>query len=477
MRLWLVFFICYFRNNINYLIEITGKCLKPTSIPRRKLPIGSHQSVIKKRTTLNSNKKALPSKSTIKNNKHINIGNHIEDVNLEQESFPSRIQPIKTYVNKKKASSIDQMNKRNIENDIIDHVPPEPLDPLHIANVSAFSETLMNESNHIHCASFVSDILNNVEISDEHEEDEAEYEDYILSLQDKETQTSKDYKDPLLSYEKFSPAVLLHFTGLTPNRFEFLYKRTKAYKSPVECCLLKDQLLITLMKYKKNYEYIDLAMYFGIHRNTISRIVHIWTDILFICFHKVDFWEMRYTRDDLYTVMLDCTEIPIEKPKDANMQQVTWSNYKNTNTFKSLIGNDEAGSIIFISELFVGGISDREIVKKSGILDKLQPGDCVLADRGFVISDLLEEKNVLLNLPPFLRNKTQFTEDEVRKTRRIASRRICVENVIGQAKKAKILTDRCKSHLWPIMNKIHYNCFSIANIRNPVVTIPHRDDT
>lgn len=359
----------------------------------------------------------------------------------------------------------------------VDHDSLESVDALHIANLSPFNETLMNETNHLQSSSFVSDILNSVEISDEHEEDDEENQNFNLTRGDKETQTSKDFKEPLLSYERFTAPVLLHFTGLTPNRFEFLYKRTKGHKSPVECCLLKDQLLITLMKYKKNYEYIDLAMYFGINRNTISRIVHIWTDILFICFHKVDFWEMKYSRDDLYTVMLDCTEIPIEKPKDANMQQVTWSNYKNTNTFKSLIGNDEAGSIIFISDIFVGGISDREIVKKSGILDKLQPGDSVLADRGFVISDLLEDKNVLLNLPPFLRNKTQFSEDEVRKTRRIASRRITVENVIGQAKKAKILTDRCKSHLWPIMNKIHYNCFSIANIRNPVVKIPARDDT
>lgn len=351
-----------------------------------------------------------------------------------------------------------------------------------------------NELNDVDCASFVSDALNNLENINEYDDpnnkleisdDEYEYEPYKeyepieVTYEDKAVQTSKHFifEEPLVSFDKLKPSELLHFTGLTPTRFEFLFKRAKVLKSPVECCLQKDQLLITLMKYKKNYEYTDLSIFFRIHRNTISKIVHIWTDILFICFQKVDFWELRYTRDDLYTVMLDCTEIPIEKPKDANMQQVTWSNYKNTNTFKSLIGNDEAGSITFISDLFVGGISDREIVKKSGILDKLQSGDCVLADRGFVISDLLEEKNVLLNLPPFLRNKPQFTEDEVRKTRRIASRRITVENVIGQGKKAKILTDRCKSHLWPIMNKIHYNCFSIANIRNPVVSIPSRDDT
>lgn len=341
-----------------------------------------------------------------------------------------------------------------MENDICEHEILEPLLSTKDAAMeieSTLNETNPNELIDVNHSSFVSDVLNNLEIGDdEHEpneldisDDEYEYEPYEemeVTYEDKEVQTSKHFifEEPLVSFDKLKPSELLHFTGLTPKRFEFLYKRAKVLKSSVECCLFKDQLLITLMKYKKNYEYTDLSIFFRINRNTISRIVHIWTDILFICFQKVDFWELRYTREDLYTVMLDCTEIPIEKPKNANMQQVTWSNYKNTNTFKSLIGNDEAGSIIFISDLFVGGISDREIVKKSGILDKLQPGDCVLADRGFVISDLLEEKNVLLNLPPFLRSKPQFTEDEVRKTRRIASRRITVENVIGQGKKSKI---------------------------------------
>jgi hypothetical protein len=33
--------------------------------------------------------------------------------------------------------------------------------------------------------------------------------------------------------------------------------------------------------------------------------------------------------------------------------------------------------------------SDRAIIEKSGILDKINPGDLILADRGFTIEDLL----------------------------------------------------------------------------------------
>lgn len=423
----------------------TDRRLKKGSIPNRNLPIGSHDHVIKNRVTLNSNKNSVCSKQLL----------------IKTPSEPSNV---KNYIRERATANAHQASL--VENDIRERGNEQE---------TLLNETTFNELNDINAASFIADVLQNIEMDD----GQGHNKEHSVTYEDKETQTTKHhiFDEPLISYDKLSGSELLHFTGLTSNRFEFLFARAKQYKSSIKCCLLKDQLLITLMKYKKNYEYVDLAIFFRINRHTISRIVYLWTDILYISFKKVDFWNMRYTRNDLYTAMLDCTEIPIEKPKDPNMQQVTWSNYKNTNTFKSLIGNDEAGSIIYISDLFVGGISDREIVKKSGILDKLQPGDSVLADRGFVISDLLEEKNVLLNLPPFLRNKSQFSEDEVRKTRRIASRRITVENVIGQAKKSKILSDRCKSHLWPIMNKIHYNCFSIANIRNPVVNIPSRDDT
>lgn len=100
-----------------------------------------------------------------------------------------------------------------------------------------------------------------------------------------------------------------------------------------------------------------------------------------------------------------------------------------------MVSCDENGGVNFISEAYVGSTSDREIVVKSGLIDKLQKGDAILADKGFDVSDLLESKGILLNIPPFLKDKKQLSERDVMKTRAIANKRILIENVNCRAKK------------------------------------------
>ncbi|XP_033739285.1 THAP domain-containing protein 3-like [Pecten maximus] len=47
-------------------------------------------------------------------------------------------------------------------------------------------------------------------------------------------------------------------------------------------------------------------------------------------------------------------------------------------------------------------ISDKEITRVSGLLDLLDVGDEVMADKGFLIQDLLQKVGVKLVIPPFL---------------------------------------------------------------------------
>ena len=61
-----------------------------------------------------------------------------------------------------------------------------------------------------------------------------------------------------------------------------------------------------------------------------------------------------------------------------------------------------SGAITFISQLYTGCISDREIVIRSGFLAQaFDDGDTVVDDKGFTIQDLLP-LGTTLNILPFL---------------------------------------------------------------------------
>ena len=76
----------------------------------------------------------------------------------------------------------------------------------------------------------------------------------------------------------------------------------------------------------------------------------------------------------------------------------------------------------FISQLFDGSISDREIVSRSGFLEPSlwNSQDSAMADRGFVIYDI----------PCFLAGRDQLTAAEVKESQSIASVRIHVKRFI-----------------------------------------------
>ena len=63
-------------------------------------------------------------------------------------------------------------------------------------------------------------------------------------------------------------------------------------------------------------------------------------------------------------IILDATEIFIEQPNLPELQQMTFSNYKNHNMFKDLVGISLDGMITFVSSFFPGCISDKELTRR-----------------------------------------------------------------------------------------------------------------
>ena len=62
-----------------------------------------------------------------------------------------------------------------------------------------------------------------------------------------------------------------------------------------------------------------------------------------------------------------------------------------------------------------------------------------MSDQGFNVQDMLALKGVKVNVPPFMNQSGQFTEQEMLPTRRIATLRIHVEHAIEHKKNYHIL--------------------------------------
>ena len=212
------------------------------------------------------------------------------------------------------------------------------------------------------------------------------------------------------------------------------------------------EFLMTLMKLRLNLKNKDLTYCFGVCESVVTHTVYKWLNILYMALKFLIRWP---DRDELWktlpecfrgqfdkvVVIIDCTEVYIEWATNVLARSQTWSNYKSHNTVKYLIGITPQGTVSFVSEGWGGRVSDKAITKESGILNKLLPGDMVMADRGFNIADLVAEYRAEAILPAFTRGKTQLSSKEVLESRAVARVRIHVEWLIGMVKQKNIILD------------------------------------
>jgi len=166
--------------------------------------------------------------------------------------------------------------------------------------------------------------------------------------------------------------------------------------------------------------------------------------------------------------IIDCFGVFIQRPGQLTAGAQTWSNYKHNNTIKFLVSITPSGAISFVSRAFSGRTSDKGITQRSGFLDKLEHGDQVLADRGFLISEDLANRNASLIIPAFTRGKQQLSAREVEQSRRIAHVCIHVERAIERLKNFNILST--SMHMVPHADSIVTICSAICNLQPKLVS-------
>ena len=203
------------------------------------------------------------------------------------------------------------------------------------------------------------------------------------------------------------------------------------------------EFILTLMKLRLNTPMQDLAYRFGVSRSTVSRIFQKWMIVMDCRLQPLivwpdcgDLWRtmpqcFQFSFGKRVTVIIDCFEVFTNRPSNLYARAQTYSSYKNHNTVKILIEITPQGSISFVSQAWGGRTSDKYLTDNCGILNKLLPGDLVMADRGFTIHESVLMQRAELVSPAFTKGKDQLDPVDVEKTRGIANVRIHVERVIG----------------------------------------------
>ena len=298
----------------------------------------------------------------------------------------------------------------------------------------------------------VPDVGNIEEVEDENEEGKVVIADTASQASQCELMRDRTQRWSIDMYETNNKAILFYtgFENFKHFNLVFDLLGPAAYELNIRCEIIKpkDQFFMTMMKIRQVKEDMELSLLFKISETLVSKICSTWINFMFYQFKEIPLWACKKAVQQHMPsgfkqtfpntrVVLDATEIPIMKPSNVNAQSETYSTYKNRNTLKTMIGVTPMGAVSHVSASYGGSSSDRQVIERSELVEqgKFEKGDAIMADRGIMVQDIFASKDVFVNTPTMLKGKSQLEAETVVRDRRISSKRIHVERIIGNAKK------------------------------------------
>ncbi len=252
---------------------------------------------------------------------------------------------------------------------------------------------------------------------------------------------------------------------------------------PERKATFEEEFFMVLVKLKTGRHNIDLAHTFGFSVGYISMLVSTWVNFLnielkFLC-------EMMSDTENLDTmpnvfhnfpgleITIDCTELILQRSSNLQARKETFSNYKQRDTVKFLVGLSPNLTVNYISEAYGGRSSDNHITLESErMLSALQekPGKKrALADKGFTVGQELRELGVELIVPKFKgRNMSQFNFEDAAYSRWVSQARIHVERIIQRIRTFHIWDATVQLSMKDIISQCFSVCAYLTNFQMPI---------
>jgi DDE superfamily endonuclease len=249
-------------------------------------------------------------------------------------------------------------------------------------------------------------------------------------------------------------------TGVSVTTFDHMLKRlaepwnaTQRSKPksgrPWEVGGLEDHLLIMLLYYRCYVTQEFIGCFYQVDRSVICRTIQrieAHVKPLFAIRR-----EPRISQQEAEALIIDCTEQPIQRPRDNATQEVHYSGKKKRHTLKTEYIVTAKGRIASVSPSHPGSHHDLTIRRKGPPLPKNARGYADSAYQGY------DKEHPDLDIPYKKPKGGELTEEEKEYNRGLSSFRVAVEHRIGRTKRFRIVSDRFRNPL-----RTHHTKISIV---------------
>ena len=231
---------------------------------------------------------------------------------------------------------------------------------------------------------------------------------------------------------------------------------------PGNRCALEPQyaLLLVLMRLKTNMRQGALACMFGTGQGTISRYLEDLEEVLAAVLPTADAVSGTIVsgRIDPERVvpggelLADCTEVPVQRPGDPEMQSATYPGHRGTSTYTTMIGVARRGRIIaYLGGSYAGSDNDNGVSGKDADdlsrLTSAVPGATLCMDKGFDGAKYHVDAGVTVRVPRKKPRGGRLTAADRARNLGLSRERIPVEHVIADIKEYERVRGRYDSDI------------------------------
>ena len=219
--------------------------------------------------------------------------------------------------------------------------------------------------------------------------------------------------------------------------WEAAQRRKAKSGRPWETGGLADHLLIMLLYYRCYVTQEFIGVFWNVDRSVICRAIK-RIEALAAPLLGVR-REPTVSRREAEALIIDCTEQPIQRPRDDATQRAHYSGKKRRHTLKTEYIVTAGGRIASVSESHPGGRHDLTIRRDGPPLPKGAHGYADSAYQGY------DREHPDLDIPYRKPKGGELTDEEKHYNRGLGSFRVAVEHRIGRTKRFRIVSDRFRN--------------------------------